>query len=54
MTEFAVPAPDGQRVFKSPKISFEFFPPKTDVMEERFWDSIQKLAPLNPRFVSVT
>jgi len=36
------------------KLSFEFFPPKTDVMEERFWDSIGKLAPLAPRFVSVT
>lgn len=36
------------------QVSFEFFPPKTDVMEERFWDSIGKLAPLHPRFVSVT
>ncbi|KFL27416.1 5,10-methylenetetrahydrofolate reductase [Devosia sp. 17-2-E-8] len=36
------------------QVSFEFFPPKTDVMEERFWDSIEKLAPLAPRFVSVT
>ena len=36
------------------QLSFEFFPPKTDVMEERFWDSISKLAPLKPRFVSVT
>ena len=36
------------------QLSFEFFPPKTDVMEEKFWDSIQKLAPLHPRFVSVT
>lgn len=36
------------------KLSFEFFPPKTDAMEERFWDSIGKLAPLKPRFVSVT
>lgn len=35
-------------------VSFEFFPPKTDVMEERFWESINKLAPLHPRFVSVT
>jgi methylenetetrahydrofolate reductase (NADPH) len=35
-------------------VSFEFFPPKTDVMEARFWESIGKLAPLNPRFVSVT
>lgn len=36
------------------QLSFEFFPPKTDAMEERFWDSIGKLAPLKPRFVSVT
>ena len=36
------------------QVSFEFFPPKTDAMEERFWDSIGKLAPLKPRFVSVT
>ena len=39
---------------KSFQVSFEFFPPKTDVMEERFWESIHKLAPLHPRFVSVT
>lgn len=36
------------------QISFEFFPPKTDAMEERFWESVNKLAPLKPRFVSVT
>jgi methylenetetrahydrofolate reductase (NADPH) len=36
------------------EVSFEFFPPKTDAMEERFWESLGKLAPLNPRFVSVT
>lgn len=36
------------------KVSFEFFPPKTDAMEERFWESLGKLAPLKPRFVSVT
>jgi len=36
------------------QVSFEFFPPKTDVMEEKFWESIDKLAPLKPRFVSVT
>jgi methylenetetrahydrofolate reductase (NADPH) len=36
------------------QISFEFFPPKTDVMEDRFWESVHKLAPLSPRFVSVT
>lgn len=36
------------------QVSFEFFPPKTDVMEEKFWESVHKLAPLHPRFVSVT
>ncbi|MFL6728834.1 MAG: methylenetetrahydrofolate reductase, partial [Sphingomicrobium sp.] len=35
-------------------VSFEFFPPKTDAMAETLWSSIQTLAPLHPRFVSVT
>jgi methylenetetrahydrofolate reductase (NADPH) len=37
-----------------PQVSFEFFPPATPKMEETLWSSIQRLAPLNPRFVSVT
>jgi methylenetetrahydrofolate reductase (NADPH) len=36
------------------QVSFEFFPPKTDAMGETLWSSIQTLAPLSPRFVSVT
>ncbi|MFM2099785.1 MAG: 5,10-methylenetetrahydrofolate reductase, partial [Pseudomonadota bacterium] len=36
------------------EISFEFFPPKTEKMEETLWDAVQTLAPLAPRFVSVT
>lgn len=35
-------------------ISFEFFPPKNDAMAESLWTSVQRLAPLSPRFVSVT
>ena len=35
-------------------ISFEFFPPKTEKMEQNLWASVQRLAPLNPDFVSVT
>jgi methylenetetrahydrofolate reductase (NADPH) len=35
-------------------VSFEFFPPKTGKMEETLWQSIETLAPLAPRFVSVT
>ena len=36
------------------EISFEFFPPKTEKMEEQLWDSVVTFAPLAPRFVSVT
>ncbi len=35
-------------------VSFEFFPPKTEAMNETLWSSIETLAPLKPRFVSVT
>jgi methylenetetrahydrofolate reductase (NADPH) len=35
-------------------ISFEFFPPKNDKMAISLWESVQRLAPLGPRFVSVT
>lgn len=35
-------------------ISFEFFPPKTAEMEQSLWQSVERLAPLGPRFVSVT
>ena len=36
------------------RVSFEFFPPKTEEMEKTLWDSIERLAPLRPAFVSVT
>ncbi|MEP3474588.1 MAG: methylenetetrahydrofolate reductase [NAD(P)H] [Hyphomicrobiales bacterium] len=36
------------------KISYEFFPPKTEKMEQTLWEAINRLAPLNPSFVSVT
>jgi methylenetetrahydrofolate reductase (NADPH) len=35
-------------------VSFEFFPPKTEDMEASLWDAIARLAPLQPKFVSVT
>jgi len=35
-------------------VSFEFFPPNDDAMEKMLWQSIERLAPLQPRFVSVT
>ena len=36
------------------RVSFEFFPPKTEQMEETLWRSVERLAPLSPSFVSVT
>src|ERR1700760_1219663 len=36
------------------QVSFEFFPPKTEKMEQTLWESIKTLEPLQPRFVSVT
>jgi SAM-dependent methyltransferase len=35
-------------------VSFEFFPPKTEKMEQVLWAAIERLAPLRPEFVSVT
>ena len=36
------------------RVSFEFFPPKTDAMEAQLWNAVVELAPLDPSFVSVT
>ncbi|WP_394692460.1 methylenetetrahydrofolate reductase [NAD(P)H] [Hyphobacterium sp.] len=38
----------------APTVSFEFFPPKTDAMEARLWETVEKLEPYQPDFVSVT
>ncbi|MGC1304225.1 MAG: methylenetetrahydrofolate reductase [NAD(P)H] [Caulobacteraceae bacterium] len=37
-----------------PRISFEFFPPKTPELEAQLWRAVDRLAPLKPTFVSVT
>jgi len=36
------------------RVSFEFFPPNSDEMEGKLWTAIERLAPLEPSFVSVT
>jgi methylenetetrahydrofolate reductase (NADPH) len=38
----------------TPRVSFEFFPPKTAEAEASLWKTVERLAPLNPEFVSVT
>ncbi|HXX26312.1 MAG TPA: methylenetetrahydrofolate reductase [NAD(P)H] [Pseudolabrys sp.] len=35
-------------------VSFEFFPPSTEEMERTLWESIERLKPMAPQFVSVT
>ena len=35
-------------------VSFEFFPPRSDAMERTLWQSVERLAPLRPQFMSVT
>lgn len=38
----------------TPRISFEFFPPQSLDASFRLWDTVRALAPLDPKFVSVT
>src|SRR5215475_15123263 len=54
MTEVAPHHSDGPAAQRRPKISFEFSPPKTAEMEKNLWETINRLAPLSPNFVSVT
>jgi methylenetetrahydrofolate reductase (NADPH) len=54
MTEVTSSAMESDRTPGSPDISFEFFPPKTAEMERGLWETINRLAPLAPNFVSVT
>ena len=39
---------------KRPYVSFEFFPPKNETMDERLWECVRRLEPMQPHFVSVT
>ncbi len=48
----SLPARDAEQ--PPPKLSFEFFPPRTEALEQQLWACIQRLAPMMPRFVSVT
>ena len=65
MSDMIVPTPisEARRAVASPmfaglsgdvRVSFEFFPPKTEAMQATLWKSIETLTPLDPAFVSVT
>jgi methylenetetrahydrofolate reductase (NADPH) len=43
----------GERL-PTPRISFEFFPPKTEATTAKFWESALKLQTLQPTYVSIT
>lgn len=45
---------DFKITMSTPRISFEFFPPQSIEASFRLWDTLGKLAPLSPEFVSVT
>jgi len=45
---------DVEKIQRETQVSFEFFPPNTEAMEKTLWSSIERLAVLQPRFVSVT
>ncbi len=50
----ATSLPIEQTLTKPVKVSFEFFPPKSDKMQAQLWECIRRLEPLSPDFVSVT
>jgi len=47
-------ANDNDATCDVPTVTFEFFPPNTSAMEKTLWESIERLAVLQPQFVSVT
>src|ERR1700738_2973427 len=54
MSEVTPPVSTAPRARKARAISLEFSPPKTEEMERSLWETIKRLAPLSPNFVSVT
>src|SRR5437762_7499015 len=51
-SRFVRPRGDGEP--RHIRVSFEFFPPKTEEMEKTLWESVTRLAPLQPNFAPAT
>jgi methylenetetrahydrofolate reductase (NADPH) len=49
-----IPLPTRSAMLPPPALSFEFFPPATEALEQQLWACIHRLEPLRPVFVSVT
>jgi methylenetetrahydrofolate reductase (NADPH) len=49
-----IPLPTRSAALPPPALSFEFFPPATEALEQQLWACIHRLEPLRPQFVSVT
>jgi methylenetetrahydrofolate reductase (NADPH) len=49
-----IPLPAREAAAAPPTLSFEFFPPATEALEQQLWSCIRRLEPLRPAFVSVT
>lgn len=45
---------DRETLAIGPAVSFEFFPPSSEAMHQKLWFALRRLAPLSPRFMSVT
>ena len=50
----SIPSLAARQNADAPNVSFEFFPPKSDKMEAKLWESVARLSPMAPKFVSVT
>jgi len=54
LAQLAAPIRPAEAVQAPIEVSFEFFPPGDAAMEATLWQSVERLAPLAPRFASVT
>ncbi|MEQ8557551.1 MAG: methylenetetrahydrofolate reductase [NAD(P)H] [Henriciella sp.] len=52
MSDLSIAARQAEKT--TPSVSFEFFPPKNEKMNDKLWECVKRLEPMSPHFVSVT